>query len=192
MKKLLLVTLLIAAIVGISVFSTYAVRRDQIATRRASVDKAWAQVSQAIARRADFAPAVLATVKNTAARNREVVKSIEDSRSAINAARTPVETIAANRELDSAMARLFAAAQNDPDLLVNTRFFTAQDRWTAASNAIVPARQRYDDAVQDYNAFISDFPNDVFATWASYRPLENYFSADANAASESTAALMKR
>ena len=56
MKKLLIVLLLAASIIGISVFSTYVVRRDEIAARRHTVEQAWNHVNSAIQRRADLVP----------------------------------------------------------------------------------------------------------------------------------------
>jgi len=192
MKKLSIVVLLLAAVVGISVFSTFVVRRDEMASRRHQVEQSWNHVNAAIQRRADLVPAVLASTKSSAGRNQAVVAEIDAARADVQAASTPVETIAASRRLDAAVARLFALEQDDPDLLVNRKFFVVQDQWAAASNRVAPERVHYDHAVQDYNAFISDFPNDVFARWASFTPMENYFSADANAASRTTAELMQR
>ncbi len=190
MKKLSIVVLLVAAVVGVSVLSTYMVRRDEIASRRDSVDQAWNHVNSAIQRRADLVPAVLASTKAT--RNRELVAEVQQARAGVQSASTPVDIIAANRRLDAAVSRLFAAQQNDPDVLFNQKFFAVQDQWATASNRVAPERVHYDQAVQSYNAFISDFPNDVFARWASFTPMENYFHADANAASRTTAELMRK
>jgi LemA protein len=192
MKKLSVVVLLVAAIVGLSVFSTYMVRRDEIAGRRHNVDTAWTQVNSAIQRRAELVPAVLASMKATVARNHDAAADVEQASADVRSAGTPVDTIAASRRLDASMAKLYAAAQNDPDLLVNQKFFALQDQWAAAGNRIAPERVRFDRAVQDYNAFIADFPNDLFARWASFSPMENYFSADSNAASRTTAELMHK
>jgi LemA protein len=190
MKKLILVFLLSAVIVGSSVLSTYVIRRDEIAARRRSVDQAWSHVNSAMQRRADLVPAALATMRATAARQPDAVSEVQRARNEMQSAASPVDTISANRRLDAAMAHLFAGAQDDPDLLVNHKFFAVQEQWAVASNRIAPERLRYDRAVQDYNAFISGFPNRVFARWASFTPMENSFTADADAASRSTAELM--
>ena len=192
MKKLLIIFVLIATIVGLSVFSTYIVRRDEIAARRATVDKAWTQVNVAMQRRADLVPTVLDTMKANAGRNHALVAEAQQARAGVQAATTPADAIAASRRLDAAIARLYAAAQDDPDLLVNHRFFALQDQWAIATNRVAPERVNYDKAVKDYNAFIADFPNDVFARWASFRPMENVFSADAESASRTTARLMQK
>ena len=192
MKKLLLVFLLVAVIVGSSVLSTYVVRRDEIAARHRLVDQAWNHVNSAIQRRADLVPAALATMRATASRQPDAVSEVQQSRDRIRSAAKPEDAIAANRRLDAGMARLFAGAQDDPDLLVNRKFFAVQEQWAVASNRIAPERLRYDRAVQDYNAFIAGFPNSVFARWASFSPMENSFTADADAASRSTAQLMRK
>jgi LemA protein len=192
MKKLLTVFVLMAAIVGLSVFSTYLVRRDEMASRHAKVDKAWSQVHVAMQRRAELVPTVLATMKANAGRNHALVAEAEQATADLQTATTPADAIAASRRLDAAIARLYAAAQDDPDLLVNHKFFALQDQWATATNRIAPERVHYDHAVQDYNAFIADFPNDVFARWASFGPMENAFSSDANAASRTTAQLLQK
>lgn len=192
MKKLSLIVLLAAAVVSVSVFSTYMVRREEIASRHRAVDQTWNHVNSAIQRRADLVPAVLSSMKTVVVRHRDLAAEVEQSRSDVQSAKTPTDTIAANRRLDSAASRLLALQQEDPNMLFNQKFFVVQDQWAAASNRIAPERIRYDNAVQDYNAFISDFPNDVFARWGSFGPVENYFSADANAASRTTAELMRR
>lgn len=191
MKKLAIVFLLVAAIVGLSVFSTYAVRKDEIASRRASVDKAWRQVNSAMQRRAEMVPTVLESMKATAARHRELVAEVEQARSEVQSAKNPADTIAASRQMDAAMAKLYAAAQDDPDLLVNQKFFAVQDQWAIATNRIAPERSQYNEAIQSYNAFISEFPNDVFAKWANYPPMDNAFSADADSATRTTAELLR-
>jgi LemA protein len=181
MKKLALAAFLVVTVVGISVFSTYVVMRDEIASRRHSVDQAWNHVNSALQRRADLVPAVVASMKGVAARHRDIAADIDRALADLQSASTPVGAVVANRRLDAAVSRLFALQGDDPDLLMNQKFFAMQDQWAAASNRIAPERVRYDQAVQDYNAFISDFPNDVFAHWASFPPMVNYFIAEASA-----------
>ena len=176
MKKIFLALLLTAAIVSISVFSTFAVRRDQIAARHAGVDHAWMRVNEAILLRNDLVPSMLSAVRATAAHDRAAAGEVRQASSDLQAASTPQATIDASHRLDTAMGTLIADAQNDPDLLANRRFFVLQDKWAAATNRIATERSNFDDAVRDYNAFISDFPNRVFAHWASFTAAPNYFT----------------
>ena len=181
MKKLLLSLVLVFAIAALSIFSTYAVRRDQMAARRARVDHAWIKVSSAMQRRADLVPSVLATMRATTARNRSAAVDVEQARADLQASPTPAAAISASRRLEISVSRLYSEAQNDPDLPANHRFFTLEERWVMATNRIAPERARFDAAVRDYNAFLSDFPNNIFARWASYTPLENYFTLSSQA-----------
>ena len=192
MKKLSLIVLLVAAVVSVSVISTYLVRRDEIASRHHAVDESWNHVNSAIQRRADLVPAVLSSMRTVVAHHRDLAAEVQQAADAVQSAKNPADTIAANRRLDASVSRLLALQQDDPDMLFNQKFFLVQDQWATASNRVTPERIHYDQAVQDYNAFITDFPNDVFARWASFAPMENYFHADADAATRTTAELLRK
>lgn len=187
MKKILLALVLTAAVSAVSVFSTFAVRRDQIAARRAGVDHAWMRVNEAVLSRNDLVPSLLSAVSATAARHRDLAAEVRQASSDLQAASTPQATIEASQRLETAMNSLISEVQNDPDLLANRRFFTLQDKWAAATNRIVRERANFDDNVRDYNAFISDFPNRIFARWASFTAAPDYFSQQPSPA---TAALI--
>lgn len=187
MKKLLFALVLIAAIVGLSVFSTYAVRRDQIASRRAGVEQAWTHVNEAMLRRNDLVPSMLAAVRGTAARHRDAAGEVRQANVDMLAAASPQATIDASHRLETAMATLISAAQDDPDLLVNRRFFVLQDKWAAATNRISEERVKYDEEVRDYNGFIAEFPNRIFARWGEFTPADNYFSATPDSTAKTAA-----
>lgn len=187
MKKLLFALVLVAAIVGLSVFSTYAVRRDQIASRRAAVEQAWTHVNEAMLRRNDMVPSMLTAVRATAARHRDAAAEVRQASSDLVAAATPQATIDASQRLDTAMAKLIEASQDDPDLLANRRFFVLQDKWAAATNWITEQRVKYSDVVRDYNGFIAEFPNRVFARWGAFTPADNYFSSTPEPAADTAA-----
>lgn len=186
MKKIFLVLVLTAAVIALSVFSTYAVHRDQIAARHAGVDHAWMRVNQAILLRNDLVPSVLSASSATTARHRDTASEIRQASSDLEAAATPQATIDASHRLDTSVASLFSAAQDDPDLLANRRFFILQDKWAQATNRIARERMTFDDAVRDYNDFISAFPNRVFARWSSFSAATDYFE---NQPAPATAAL---
>src|ERR1051326_3950315 len=115
MKKLLIVLLLAASIIGISVFSTYVVRRDEIAARRHTVEQAWNHVNSAMQRRADLVPAVISVMRHMASRNRATCAEEEKARPDVQSANPPVEPTAATGRLDAAVAKLLASAQDDAD-----------------------------------------------------------------------------
>src|SRR5713101_1206906 len=98
----IVVLLLIALILG----SSYIARRNQMAVKREAVNAAWAQVDVVLQRRADLIPNLVETVKGIAVQEQIVFGEIAKARSALLAAHSPAEKIAANGQLDSALGRL--------------------------------------------------------------------------------------
>ena len=87
------------------------------------------------------------------------------------------ERIAANGQLEGALGRLLAIAENYPQLKSNENFLRLQDELAGTENRIAVERRRYDTTLQDYNTYVSLFPNNIFAGWAGFKPNDAYFSA---------------
>lgn len=104
MKKLLIV-LVIVAIVLVWFGSTYVSRRNEMVRKKETVNSAWSQVDVVLQRRADLIPNLVETVKGFAAQEQTVFRDIANARAALISGRTPQERIAANDQLDSALAR---------------------------------------------------------------------------------------
>jgi LemA protein len=79
--------------------------------------------------------------------------------------------------LDSALSRLLVVVENYPVLKSNENFLRLQDELAGTENRIAVERKRYNDAIQDYNTYIGQFPNSVFAGWAGYKRNDAYFNA---------------
>ena len=82
---------------------------------------------------------------------------------------------------DSSMARsgacLLVIVENYPQLKSNENFLRLQDELAGTENRIAVERKRYNDTLQDYNTYIQQFPNSLFAGWAGFKPNEAYFQA---------------
>ena len=74
-------------------------------------------------------------------------------------------------------ADLLAIVENYPQLKSNENFLRLQDELAGTENRIAVERKRYNDALQDYNTYIQQFPNNIFAGWAGFKPNEAYFAA---------------
>ncbi len=70
-----------------------------------------------------------------------------------------VVKIAANQRLDSALGRLLVVVENYPQLKSNENFLRLQDELAGTENRIAVERRRYNETLQDYNTYISLFPN---------------------------------
>src|SRR5499425_635622 len=174
---ILVVLLILAFVVG----SAYVSRRNQMAVKREAVNAAWSQVDVVLQRRADLIPNLVATVKGFAVHEEQVFSEIAQARSALIGAKTPSEKIAANGALDSALSRLLVITENYPQLKSNENFLRLQDELAGTENRIAVERRRYNEAVQDYNTYISLFPNSLVASLSGFTRNDAYFRADEGA-----------
>jgi LemA protein len=173
----LVVLLILAFIVG----SAFVSRRNQMAIKREAVNAAWAQVDVVLQRRADLIPNLVRTVKGYAVQEQTVFGDIAAARAALVGAKTPSDKIAANGQLDSALSRLLVIVENYPQLKSNENFLRLQDELAGTENRIAVERKRYNDTVQDYNTYISLFPNSLVASFAGFTRNDAYFKTDEGA-----------
>jgi LemA protein len=157
----------------------YVSARNQMVRKNETVKSNWAQVDVVLQRRADLIPNLVETVKGYAAQEVTVFDDIAKARSALLSARSksPQDEIAANSQLDGAIGRLLLIVENYPQLKSNENFLRLQDELAGTENRIAVERKRYDDAIQDYNTFIGQFPANVFAGWAGFQRNDAYFAA---------------
>jgi LemA protein len=141
------------------------------------VKAAWSQVDIVLQRRADLIPNLVQTVKGYAQQEQTVFGDIAKARSTLLSAQGPQAKIAANQQLDGALGRLLAVVENYPQLKSNENFLRLQDELAGTENRIAVERRRYNDALQDYNTYIQQFPHNIFAGWAGFKPNDAYFAA---------------
>ena len=170
------VVLLILAIVGASLASTY----NRLVSLNEQVTQAWAQVQNVLQRRADLIPNLVETVKGYATHEKEVFENVAEARSRLAGATSPKEAAAANAGLTSALGRLLAIAENYPVLKANENFIHLQDELAGTENRIAVERMRYNDAVRLYNTSIKRFPTNFLARLFGFGERE-YFEAEETA-----------
>lgn len=174
---ILVVLLILAFLVG----SAFISRRNQMAIKREVVNAAWAQVDVVLQRRADLIPNLVETVKGYAVQEQTVFGDIAAARAALIGAKTPADKIAANAQLDTALGRLLVIVENYPQLKSNENFMRLQDELAGTENRIAVERRRYNEAVQDYNTYLSLFPNSLVASFAGFTRNDAYFKAEEGA-----------
>jgi LemA protein len=170
---LIVVVLLIALIF----FGQYVSVRNTLVAKNEAVKAAWSQVDIVLQRRADLIPNLVETVKGYAQQEQTVFGDIAKARSALLSAGSPQEKIAANGQLDGALGRLLLIVENYPQLKSNENFLRLQDELAGTENRIAVERKRYNDVLQDYNTYVQQFPHNIFAAWAGFKPNEAYFTA---------------
>ena len=176
MGKALIVIGVLVLIVLIAVGQYVGVRNTLVAKNEA-VKSAWSQVDIVLQRRADLIPNLVETVKGYAKQEQTVFGDIARARSALLSSGTPEQKIAANRQLDGALGRLLLIVENYPQLKSNENFMRLQDELAGTENRIAVERKRYNDTLQDFNTYVQQFPHNIFANWAGFKPNNAYFTA---------------
>ena len=179
--KIALVILAILLVVALLFGNSFVSRRNQMAVKREAVNAAWSQVDVVLQRRADLIPNLVETVKGFAVQEQTVFGEIAKARSALLSANTPADKIAANGRLDSALGRLLVVVENYPQLRSNENFLRLQDELAGTENRIAVERRRYNETLQDYNTYLSLFPNNVIAGMSGFSRNDAYFKTDEGA-----------
>jgi LemA protein len=180
LSKTLIVLIVIVAVILLVVlvgFGQYVGVKNTLVTKNEAVKASWSQVDIVLQRRADLIPNLVETVKGYAKQEQTVFGDIARARSALLSAGSPQEKIAANGQLDGALGRLLVIVENYPQLKSNENFLRLQDEIAGTENRIAVERKRYNDTLQDYNTYVQQFPNSLFAGMAGFKPNEAYFAA---------------
>ena len=176
-----LIVVVVLLVVALLVGSWFVGIRNQMVTKRETVNAAWSSVDIALQRRSDLIPNLVETVKGYAAQETTIFTEIAKARSALIGARTPADKIAANGALDSALSRLLVITENYPQLKSNENFLRLQDELAGTENRIAQERRNYNNTVQDYNTYIQLFPNSILASLSGFARNDAYFKADEGA-----------
>jgi LemA protein len=180
MKRGLLVVIglvVVVVLAALLVFGSYISAKNQMVAKNEGVKASWSQVDIVLQRRADLIPNLVATVKGYATHEETVFGDIANARAGLLNARDPQSKIQANGQLDGALGRLLALSENYPDLKSNQNFLSLQDQLEGSENRIAVERRRYNETLRDYNTFIQQFPNSVWAGIAGFHPNNAYFEA---------------
>jgi LemA protein len=130
------------------------------------VNQAKGQIETQLQRRADLIPNLVETVKGVAKQESTVYGNIADARARLNGAVQSGDVgqmSAANQALTQGLGRLLAIVENYPELRSSESFRALQDQLEGTENRIAVARQDYNAAVGEYNAYIRRFPYNLTA-----------------------------
>jgi LemA protein len=150
-----------------------------------AVKAAWSEVINQYQRRADLVPNLVNTVKGFAAQEQKVLIGVTEARAKVGTIQATPELVndpeafrkfqQAQGELTQALKSLIAVTENYPQLKSDANFRDLQAQLEGTENRITVARNRYIQAVQDYNVLIRQFPTNLTAMVFKY-PLKQNFS----------------
>jgi LemA protein len=139
---------------------------------RQRVGQAFADIDVQLKQRHDLIPNLVETVKGYAAHERGTLEAVTQARNTAMAAQGPAQQAAAENMLSGALRQLFALSEAYPDLKANANFQQLQAELTDIENKLAAARRFFNNAVQEYNTGIQQFPAALFAGMFGFGPRE--------------------
>jgi LemA protein len=128
---------------------------------RNRAENSWAQVDVQLRRRYDLIPNLVETVKGYASHERATFEEVTKARTAAQQATTVPEQAQAENMLTAAIGRLFAVAEDYPELRASENFQQLQSQLEDTEQKIAVARQVYNDAVLTYDTALETVPTNI-------------------------------
>jgi LemA protein len=168
----LVVIVVIAFMWGIGV-------NNQLIGADVAVNEKWAQVQNVYQRRADLIPNLVETVKGFATQERTVLEEVTQARASAGSIKATPELLNdpaafkkfqdAQNQLGGALSRLLVTVERYPELKSNQNFLALQSQLEGTENRITVERQRFNEAVRDYNLRVRVFPASLIASLRGFK-----------------------
>jgi LemA protein len=181
MKPLWIVLGLVALLIVVLLFvgGSYIGAKNTLVRKNEAVNQAFSEVNVVQQRRLDLIPNLVASVKGYVAEESTILTNIANARAGVLAAGGDrASNINANSKLDVALGPFFRLQEQYPDLKGNQQFIRLTDELAGTENRIAVARQRYNKTLQDYNTYVQQFPNSIWANMAGFHYRDEYFKGN--------------
>jgi LemA protein len=159
-----LALLVIGAIYAIMLFNGLVSLKNNVKT-------AWSNIDVLLKQRHDELPKLVETCKQYRDFERETLEKVMQARAGVQQARESGDLGAlgpAEAQLRATIGRLYAVAENYPQLKTSESFQQLQTRITGLENGIADRREFYNDSVNIYNTRIQSFPELFVARWFGF------------------------
>jgi len=175
MRALKVVSLVVASLfLSACGYNTLQVQDEQ-------VKSAWSEVVNQYQRRADLIPNLVNTVKGFAAQEQAVLIGVTEARARATQIKVDAndpaslqQFQAAQGEVSSALSRLMVVVERYPELKSDQNFRDLQAQLEGTENRIAVARNRYIQAVQDFNVTVRRFPTNLTAMLFGHKVKPNF------------------
>lgn len=157
MGKGLIITLVIIGVIvfiGFGFVSWGTGIYDNAVRAQERVNADFADVQATYQRRADLIPNLVSTVQGAAENERRILTEVTQARAGITNAKTPEDLEIAGRRINTAINLAFEAY---PQIRSTENFQNLQAQLEGTENRINIARQRYNDAVREYNSYVRGY-----------------------------------
>jgi LemA protein len=158
----------IVILIGITFISYY----NRFALLENRIENSSSQIDVQLKRRADLIPNLMESVKGFMKHEKSVITEVTDARKALVGAKGVGNKIKADQKLEGALGRLFAIAENYPNLKANENFIQLQNELASTEDKIAYSRQYFNDSILEYDNLFSTFPGNMFAKMFSKKQKE--------------------
>ena len=134
-----------------------------------NIDKAWSNIDVMLKQRHDELTKLVQVCNSYMIHERDTLQSVTNARSAYSRSTSSDEKAKAENQLTMALGRLFAVAEQYPDLKANQEFLNTQQRISSLESTIADRREFYNDSVNLYNIRIEQIPALWVANQVGYR-----------------------
>lgn len=154
-----------------------------------AVTAQWQQVENVYQSRADKTKNLVEIVKGAANFESKTLTDVMEARASATSIRLDAEDLtpeklaafeAAQARLGQSLGRLFAVAENYPQLQAVGAFRDFQAQYEGMENRIAVERKKFNEMAQQYNAYVRRFPNNMFAGMFGFEK-KPYFEAQEGA-----------
>lgn len=144
---------------------------------RNQVDEAWSDIDVQLKRRYDLIPSLLDSVKGYKEYESTTFEKITELRQQAMSAQSVEDKSKAESALSLGLGRLFAVAENYPDLKANNSFMDLQQNLTDVEQHIQNARRYYNGTTREYNTKIQSVPDNIIANFFHFN-VRDFFALD--------------
>jgi LemA protein len=143
---------------------------NRLVAMRQRVNQSFADIDVQLKQRHDLIPNLVETVKGYAGHERGTLEAVIQARNQAIAAPTTEQKVQAENMLSGALRQLFALSENYPNLKANANFQQLQSDLSDIENKLAASRRFFNNAVQEYNTGIQQFPASLFAGMFGFQP----------------------
>jgi len=147
-------------------------RYNNLVTLKNQVANAWKQIDVQLKRRHDLIPNLVASVKGEMQFEQDTLEKVIQARNSAVAARGVADTAEKENQLTATLSRLFALAENYPNLKANENGKSLMEELTSTENKIGFARQFYNDIATRFNTSQEIFPDSFIAKTFNFQRVE--------------------
>lgn len=155
------------------------------------VFSAWGDLESNLQRRSDLIPNLVSTVKGYAAHEKTTLTDVIQARASATSVKLDAKDLSnpqaianfqkAQGEISSALSRLMVVVEKYPNLKADAHFTDLMHQLEGTENRINVARQRYNEAVKNFNFSIRKFPNNLTNNLMLNLEKKEYFKAEESA-----------